>query len=269
MMETKYILSQTFSKEGENNMKKKLTVYFLIFAFISTAFQGFSQSGSLTAAQIVDKMDQVINGPADQDFTVKLILIDKNGGTKERVMSMKQKGSDKRYVKFLSPADQRGIAFLSLPGEIMYIYLPSYAKVRRIASHVKNTSFAGTDFTYEDMEAVKFSQKYNSQLLREENSSYVVQLTPKPGIQSDYSKLVMWIRKDIFFPVKVEMYDRGGKLYKVMTRSGIEKVNGYWVSKESEMKNVKAGKSSKMIMQDIKFNSGLSDSIFTKQYLSR
>jgi outer membrane lipoprotein-sorting protein len=250
-------------------MKRKLPIYFIIFVFMITAFQGFSQSGSMTASQIVDKMDQVINAPNDQDFTVKLILIEKNGSTKERIMNMKQKGSDKRYVKFLSPADQRGIAFLSLPNDIMYIYLPSYAKVRRIASHVKNSSFAGTDFTYEDMEAVKFSQKYNAQLLREENSSYVVQLVPKAGVQSDYSKLVMWIRTDIFFPVKVEMYDRGGKLYKIMTRSRIEKVNGYWVSKESEMKNVKAGKSSKMIFQEIKFDSGLSDSIFTKQYLSR
>jgi len=250
-------------------MKKKLTIYLLTFILIILAFQGFSQSNSMTAAQIVEKMDQVVNAPNDQDFTVKLILIEKNGNTKERIMNMKQKGSDKRYVKFLSPADQRGIAFLSLPDDIMYIYLPAYSKVRRIASHVKNTSFAGTDFTYEDMEAVRFSQKYNAQLLREENNSFVVQLIPKPGIQSDYSKLIIWIRTDIFFPVKIEMYDRGGKLYKRMTRSKIEKINGYWVSKESEMENLKAGKSSKMIFQEIKFDSGLSDSIFTKQYLSR
>lgn len=250
-------------------MKRTLTVYLLAFFLIIPAFQGFCQGGSLTAVQIVDKMDQVINAPNDQDFTVKLVLVDKNGSTKERIMNMKQKGSDKRYVKFLSPADQRGIAFLSLPNDVMYIYLPSYAKVRRIASHVKNSSFAGTDFTYEDMEAIRFSQKYNAQLLREENNSFVVQLVPKPGIQSDYSKLIMWIRRDIFFPVKVEMYDRGGKLYKLMTRTKIEKVNGYWVSKEAEMKNLKAGKSSKMIFQEIKFDSGLSNSIFTKQYLSR
>jgi outer membrane lipoprotein-sorting protein len=250
-------------------MVKKLSFFVLSFALIIPVYQAFCQSDSLTAAQIVDKMDQVMNAPKDQDFTVKLLLIEKNGDTKERLMNMKQKGSDKRYVKFLSPADQRGIAFLSLPDDVMYIYLPAYAKVRRIASHVKNTSFAGTDFTYEDMEAVKFSQKYDAGLLRKENDSYVLQLTPKAGIQSDYSKLVIWIRTDIFFPVKVEMYDRGGKLYKIMTRSGIENVDGYWVSKEAEMKNLKTGKSSKMIFQEIKFDSGLSDGIFTKQYLSR
>jgi outer membrane lipoprotein-sorting protein len=250
-------------------MKRKITFYLLALVLITPFFQAFSQSSSMTAAEVVEKVDQVINAPADQDFTVKLVLIEKNGATKERIMNMKQKGSDKRYVKFLSPADQRGIAFLSLPGDLMYIYLPSYAKVRRIASHVKNTSFAGTDFTYEDMEAVKFSQKYNAELLREETDSFVVQLTPKPGVQSDYSKLIMWIRKDIFFPVRVEMYDRGGNLYKLMTRSGIEKANGYWVSKEAEMKNVKTGDSSKMIFQEIIFDSGLSDSIFTTQYLSR
>jgi outer membrane lipoprotein-sorting protein len=250
-------------------MIKRLHFLLFILVMFIPAYQGFCQAGSLTATQIVEKMDRVINAPKDQDFTVKLILIEKNGDTRERIMSMKQKGSDKRYVKFLSPADQRGIAFLSLPNDVMYIYLPAYAKVRRIASHVKNTSFAGTDFTYEDMEAINFSQKYDAQLLRKEDNSYVVQLTPKAGIRSDYSKLIIWIRTDIFFPIKIEMYDRGGKLYKVMTRSDIEKVDGYWVAKTSEMKNLKAGKSSKMIMQDIKFDSGLSDSIFTKQYLSR
>ena len=79
-------------EEGEHTMKKKLTIYLLMLVFMITAVQGFSQSGSMTAAQIVDKADQVMNAPADQDFTVKLVLIDKSGSTKERIMNMKQKG---------------------------------------------------------------------------------------------------------------------------------------------------------------------------------
>ena len=85
---------------------------------------------------------------------------------KKREMSMLQKGSEKRFVKFLSPTAQAGIAFLSLPDDVMYIYLPALKKVRRIASHVKNTKFAGTDFTYEDMEAARYSDKYIPEFIK-------------------------------------------------------------------------------------------------------
>ena len=224
---------------------------------------------TLTASQILEKVDDVINAPKDQDLRIKLILIDKKGKEKIREMSMLQKGSDKRMVKFLSPADQRGIAFLSLPGDIMYLYLPAFKKVRRIASHVKNTKFAGTDFTYEDMEAIRYSEKYIPELLEKEENHFILQLKPREGVKTDYSKLIMWVRMDNFCPTKIEYYNKGDKIYKIMTREKIEKVNGYWISKESEMEDLKAEHKTKMIIVDVKFDSGLSDDKFTKRYLSR
>ena len=224
---------------------------------------------TLTASQILEKVDDVINAPKDQDLRIKLILIDKKGKEKMREMSMLQKGSDKRMVKFLSPADQRGIAFLSLPDDIMYLYLPAFKKVRRIASHVKNTKFAGTDFTYEDMEAIRYKEKYIPELLKKEENHCVLQLKPREGVKTDYSKLIMWVRMDNFYPTKIEHYDKGDKLYKIMISEKIEKVNGYWISRESEMEDLKAEHKTKMIIVDVKFDSGLSDDKFTKRYLSR
>ncbi|NIM57731.1 MAG: outer membrane lipoprotein-sorting protein, partial [Candidatus Aminicenantes bacterium] len=80
-----------------------------------------------------------------------MVLIDKNGKEKDRDAVMLQKGSEKRMIKFLSPADQKGIAFLDLPNDMMYLYLPAFKKVRRIAAHIKNQKFAGTDMTYDDL----------------------------------------------------------------------------------------------------------------------
>jgi outer membrane lipoprotein-sorting protein len=224
---------------------------------------------TLTATQILEKVDDVINAPPDQDLRINLILIDKKGKEKMREISMLQKGSDKRMVKFLSPADQRGIAFLSLPGDIMYLYLPAFNKVRRIASHVKNTQFAGTDFTYEDMEAIRFSEKYLPELLKKEEDHYVLQLKSREGMKSDYSKLIVWVRMENFYPTKIEYYDKGDTLYKIMIREKIEKVDGYWISRESEMEDLKAEHKTRMIIVDVKFDSGLSDDKFTERYLSR
>jgi outer membrane lipoprotein-sorting protein len=253
---------------------QKLT--FTTILFFLVAFLFLYQSGNLnadtsefTSSQILNKVDDVINAPKDQDLRIKLILIDKKGKEKIREMSMLQKGSDKRMVKFLSPADQKGIAFLSLPNDIMYLYLPAFKKVRRIASHVKNTKFAGTDFTYEDMEAIRYSEKYVPELLKQEKDHYILQLKPREGIKTDYSKLTIWVKTENFYPAKIEYYDKGDKLFKIMIRDKIEKVNEYWISKESEMQDLKAEHKTKMIIVDVKFDLGLSDSKFTKRYLNR
>ena len=151
----------------------------------------------------------------------------------------------------------------------MYLYLPSFKKVRRIASHVKNTKFAGTDFTYEDMEAIRYSSKYIPKFIKKDGEYYVLELTPKEGIKTDYSRLMMWIRTDNFYLTKMEHYNRGNKLFKIMTRNNIEQVNGYWIAKESEMNDLKAKHKTKMIIDSVKFDSAFSDNIFSKRNLSK
>ena len=87
-----------------------------------------------------------------------------------------QKGPDMRIFKFTSPSSQAGLAFLSLPGNIMYLYLPAFGKERRIASHVKNQGFAGTDFSYGDMESKTYSESYNASLVENRSGEYLIDL---------------------------------------------------------------------------------------------
>ncbi|HEY4717060.1 MAG TPA: outer membrane lipoprotein-sorting protein [bacterium] len=228
-----------------------------------------AEKKQLTASQILEKVDNIISAPKDQDMKVKLILIDKTGKEDLREMSMLQKGSDKRLVRFLSPAAQRGIAFLSLPDDIMYLYLPAFNKTRRIASHIKNTKFAGTDFTYEDLEAKEYSKKYMPELLKEEENYYILQLNPREGIKTDYSKVIIKVKTDNFYPVEIECYDKGNNFFKKMTAKNIEKVQGYWVSKESEMEDLRENHRTKMIIEEVRFDTGVSDEKFTERYLKR
>lgn len=250
-------------------MKRSILFIIIVLGVMTFFSQGWVVEKQLTASQILSKVDDVINAPKDQDLRIRMILIDKKGKEKSREMSMMQKGSDKRMVKFLSPADQKGISFLSLPNDVMYLYLPAFKKIRRIASHVKNTKFAGTDFSYEDMEAIRYSDKYSSELLRKEDNHYVLELIPKEGVKTDYSKLTMWIRDDNFYPTKVEHCDKGSKLFKIMIRDEIVKIDGYWISKVSEMQDLKAEHQTKMIIEEVKFDSGIPDGKFSKRNLKR
>ncbi len=242
-----------------------LTTVFIFVLFITR----ITISQDLTAADILKKTDEVVNAMKDVKTKTKTILIDKDKNEKVRESETFEKGKDKRLVRFISPADQKGIAFLSLPNDVQYVYLPAFHKVRRIASSAKNTNFAGTDFTYDDLSTFEYSPISVPKLLETTNETYILELMPRPGVKKDYSKLKMWIRKDNFYPIKYEMYDKNGKLWKILERRRIEKVGNYWVSKEIEMRDVKANHSTKMIIEKIEVDAGLSDDIFTERNLSR
>lgn len=223
----------------------------------------------MTALEVLEKSDSVVNAPKDKDLKMKLILIDKDGNEKEREAIALQKGSDKRMIKFLSPADQRGIAFLDLPGDMMYLYLPAFKKVRRIAGHFKNQKFAGTDLTYDDLATINYAEEYDPKFIEKTEELFVLELTPKKGIEKDYSKLKVWVRKDSFYPTKIEYYDKSGKPLKTMEQKKIEKLGNYWVSKEFEIHDLKKEHRTKVILEEVKFDTGLEDKLFTTRYLRR
>ena len=132
-------------------MKKTIVQSVVLYGLI-VAGSVFSASAQ-DANTILKKMDEVMYSPKDMTGKNKIVLIDKNGKQETREASILQKGNDKRIFRFTAPASQAGIAVLSLPNDVMYLYLPAFGKERRISTSVKSQNFAGTDFSYDDMEA--------------------------------------------------------------------------------------------------------------------
>jgi outer membrane lipoprotein-sorting protein len=238
-------------------------------ALLACGAVGAAAEQAPTGQEILLKADQTMSAPRDQDVQATLVLVDKDGNRKERTLRMYQKGADTRMARFLSPADQKGISVLSLPDGSIYLYLPAYKKVKRIASSVKNTAFAGTDFTYEDMEAQRFAILYNAELVRTETECWVLQLTPKPDAEGAAARLLMWVRRDNDVPITLEYYNAKGALVRRLTCGRIERIGGYWVAREREMTDVAKNHRSLMIIDAAVFDSGLSDEIFTTRYLER
>jgi outer membrane lipoprotein-sorting protein len=246
-------------------MKKTL----LLAAALALLAAGAWAEEPLSAEQVLARIDAAAAAPRDQDFEAALILTDKAGNRSERTLRIWQKGADRRVARFLSPADQKGISVLSLPDGSIYLYLPAYKKVKRIASHVKNSSFAGTDFTYEDMEAVKYADKYTASLAPGDGEHYVLDLVPRDAQEAAWSRLRIWALKDSFLPVTVEYYDRKGTLARRLTSGAVEKIKGYWVAREREMHDLLTDHRSRMVLTNLRFDSGLSDQLFTTRYLER
>lgn len=233
------------------------------------AIQIVSAEESLSADGILRKVDEVLTAPKDLSALMKINIVNKNGDVKNREVQMYQKGNNKRLVKVLAPADQKGIGFLSLPDDVIYVYLPAYKKTRRIAAHVKNQKFVGTDFTYEDLEAKNYSEKWRPETFKNEKELYLLELVPKPNYVSEYSRVNLYVRKDDFFPVKSEFFNKKGEMIKQMEIQKIEKIKSYLIPKNYVMQDLRSGNRTEMTMEQVNVDTGLKDDIFTERNLAR
>lgn len=218
------------------------------------------------ATAILKKMDQLMLAPKDMVAKNKIILIDKSGKQEVREATVQQKGADKRLFRFLSPASQAGIAVLSLPNDVMYLYLPAFSKERRIATSAKNQNFAGTDFAYDDMESKPYMEKYTPKLLKTEADAYMLELTPKTA--SDYSKIILRVSIANSHPVSMEYFDKGNIKTKE-AKFKFVKIGTYWNAQEVEMTDLKKNHKTKMQMAGVKYDTGLTDDDFTVRKLKQ
>ncbi|MBS4061514.1 MAG: outer membrane lipoprotein-sorting protein [Bacteroidetes bacterium] len=243
----------------------KTTLRTLVLTVLIGAGTVFSANAQ-DATTILKKMDDVMYSSKDMTGKNKIILIDKNGKQEIREATMQQKGTDKRMFRFTSPASQAGIAVLSLPNDLMYLYLPAFGKERRIATSAKNQNFAGTDFSYDEMESVLYSVKYTPKFLKTEANASVLELKPKAG--SDYSKVIVYVNNVNYYPEMMEYYDKAGNKVKE-AKYTFKKIGNYWNAAEIEMTDLKKNHKTKMQMSDVKYDTGLTDDDFTVRKLKQ
>ena len=239
-------------------VKLLVSALFLLVGFIANAQD---------ANAILKKMDNVMYSPKDMTGKTKIVLIDKAGKEKIREANIIQKGNDKRIFRFTAPSSQAGIAVLSLPNDIMYLYMPAFGKERRISSSVKSQKFAGTDFSYDDMESKPYSDKYTPKLIKTEGDVYVLELKPKSP-KSAYSKLIVKVHKTNYYPITMEYYDKGSKKIKEANYK-FKKIGNYWNAEEIVMTDLKKNHKTKMIMSNVKYDQGLTDDEFTVRKLKQ
>jgi len=224
---------------------------------------------NLSGDKVLQNVEKAMTLPLDMGSTMKMVLVESNGTERQRTMKTWTKDKNKRLMKFLEPADVKGVGFLILSDEEMYIYMPAFGKIRRIASHTKHQSFMGSDFSYEDIGEIEYTKKYDAKIIDESEKSYTLELSPKPKSNLEYSKTIMYVDRETFLPDSSKLFDKGGNLYKIMRIVDVGKIKDYWITKKLTMENVKNGHKTLLEMVDIKVDIGITDEIFTKRNLKR
>jgi outer membrane lipoprotein-sorting protein len=232
----------------------------IISIFFITIFSNLTLLAQ-DADKLLTRMDSLMAAPKDKQGVVKITVTKKSDKEKEREAIMIQKGIDKRLYRYTQPESQAGIATLSLPGDIMWLYMPAFGNPKKISLLAKSQAFTGTDFSYEDMEAKTYSERYIPKLLETNGNNYFLELTPKDD-KSDYSKIILTLNKTHYYPEKMEYYDRKGEKRKVANYTYI-KIGKYWNAETVVMADLKKDSQTEIRLTDVKFDQGLSDELFT------
>ena len=215
----------------------------------------------------------------DMKARILMKLIDKGGQERIRDLTMLRKnyaegGEQKYFIYFHQPADIKDTTFMVYKypdkDDDRWLFIPAISLVKRIAANDKYSSFVGSDFTYEDVSGRK-SKEDNHTLLRKEEingkSCFVIESIPLGT--SEYTKRISWIDDVNFLPLKEEFYDKQNELYREFQALKIKDINGIPAVTERSMKNIKTGHRTDVTFQEIEYNLGIGDDIFSERYLRR
>lgn len=218
------------------------------------------------------------------EATSTLIIRDAKERERVRTTAMASKSYpgdiEKRIIRFLEPADVKGMGMLIVDYEDrkddMWIYLPVSRKSRRIVSSEKSSSFMGSEFSKADMSAPN-PDDFNYALLGEEEKQgrpcWKIEIRPVSTAAEDeygFLRKISWITKEEGVAVHSEYYDFDNILHKVLTVTDYETVSEApprYLITHMKIRNVQDGRSSDMIMQEFALNPDVPDRYFTVSYL--
>ena len=207
-------------------------------------------------AQQIDA-DIIMNKSRDLTLTgsmsanIDLTITEKNGATRSRTISMTTKsyadGLEKRFIKFIEPADVRGTAMLVIDKkdaqDEMWIYLPALKKIRRIVSREKGRSFMSSEFSNADMSSPTLSDFINTNMPESgQNDQWIIESVPVNEDKADeygYSRKISYIKKDSFQIQKMEFYSFDNELFKTIEIKSIYPLeDGKFIVKNMVANNV-------------------------------
>ncbi len=252
-------------------MRRALSHLAALIAVALLASPALSEDAAkpLSGAERLVAVDLNTATPTDSFVKMTMTITAKDGKEKVRKATIKQKGTTKRLFKFQSPADMKGVGVLALEDDVMYVYMPAFKKVKRLASSAKNDSFMGSDFTYDDMGEMTFVGNYEVTGEREEGESIVLTLKPTKDT-SAWKYLEMWVRKADNAHTRVDYFaKKSGEKERTLARGKFRRDDGKSVADEMVVRDLTRGTSTKIEITEAKSNNGFSDAEFSQRYLKR
>lgn len=245
----------------------------LLLLMVGSSLPVSLRAQDLSGKEIIERADELMRGQtqvARQSMTVVR-------PSWQRTITFKSwllEKNDKAFIRILSPAKERGTAFLKL-GTEMWQYVPKINRVIKIPPSMMMQSWMGSDFTNDDL--VKESsivEDYNHNLLARDTlrgfTAYKVELMPKPDAAVSWGRILYWVRTDDFVPLRAEYYNQRDERVRTLIFTEIQEMGGRTIPAKMTMVDEKnEGEQTIVEYEDITFNDPIDSSIFTRRNLQR
>jgi outer membrane lipoprotein-sorting protein len=259
----------------------------------STAQQTPSLSPDAVARRVQDR-----DTGRDSRMTFRMRLFDRHDRVRERVMTLtglrgrtvpgaspSAPDGDRLLIRFTYPNDIRGTAFLVWEhpnsDDDRFLYLPSLGRVRRIAGTEAQESFAGSDFSYEEIGGREFDD-YTYAFAGPDGERAM--WTPPSGgpakeawrlesrrkdRSAPFPRVVSLILKESFVVVQADIYNGRNERQKIYTVKRLEPIEKVWTAMSAEMINTLEKSRTELAVESADYNVGLKEADFSRRELER
>jgi hypothetical protein len=249
----------------------------LLFVVPSPRFGAETVRAAENARQIVAEA-QKRSESASQRYDGLLQSFDKSGRATEKRWTYERLGShgqSKSVIRFTAPAEVKGVALLVVNhtdrASDQWMWTPAIERDRRVALQDRSTRFFGTDFTFEDLEERDIDQ-FQYALLGDEAldgiACWKIESTPTGSKSSQYSRTIVWIRKDNYASARIDSYV-GPEAVRRLNYGDIRQLQGIWTAHELTMIDLKRGTRTRLVLDRVEYGVPLSDGHFTLQAIRR
>jgi hypothetical protein len=205
-------------------------------------------------------------------------VFEASGMTAEKRWSFQRLGAhgqSKSVIRFSAPPEVKGVALLLFnhpdrPSD-QWMWTPAVERDRRIANQDRSTRFFGTDFSFEDLEERDVNQ-YDYTLVGEEAldgaACWKIQAVPIQAKSSQYTKSIVWVRKDIYSFVRIDLYVKE-HVVRRLKYSDFAKIQNIWTARELQMADIGRASITRLALDKIEYNVPLKEEDFTLQAIRR
>ena len=263
--------------------RNKIALLILSVFFILT---GLKAGESLTARQIMDRSFKATKLAGVEQLSTMTIIDDKGRERVRKITAVSKLYDDgeteKRIIRFLSPADVKGTGLLTYDYEKedddIWLFMPALRKTRRIISSEKSKSFMGSEFSYADMTPPTlddFTYKILGEQELEGTLCWKIEMVPKDldvADENGFSRRIAYIAKQDFVIRRAIYYDLDEELQKQLTVKEVKEIdtkNHKYRPIHMIMDNKQNGRKSVLKVDEIQFNPDVKDEYFTTRYLER
>lgn len=190
--------------------------------------------------------------PVSEEYLGEVVVVSKGGQERRKTWRSYRSGpigDSHRLIRFLSPPDVRGVGYLGhfrtgqSPDE--WLYTPSTRRERRIGARDREGAFAGTSFSYEDLDLLEFDDaKYVAAFAAATRPVtepvHVIELRPR-GRSAYARKVLALAQKDLRLLGVDYFIGSDPSPAKRLTLTEYTRVEPYLVPKRIEMIDLKKG----------------------------